>query len=137
MALFKILKGDSSRISTDTTPFHDGYAYLTADDGGFYIDAETDTGEEKRILINQKSRAVTTTLAAASWSDGTQTLSIPNLGAEQNGMIGLSDEIEDSLLTEAKEADLHIASQSAGSLVIEARGTQPAHDLPVVVVLFA
>ena len=40
MALFKILKGDSSRISTDVTPFHDGYAYFTPDDGGFYIDSE-------------------------------------------------------------------------------------------------
>ena len=29
MALFKILKGDSSRISTDVTPFHDGYALTT------------------------------------------------------------------------------------------------------------
>ena len=31
MALFKILKGDSSRISTDVTPFHDG---MTADTDG-------------------------------------------------------------------------------------------------------
>lgn len=51
MALFKILKGDSSRISTDVTPFHDGWAYFTPDDGGFYIDSE-DNGEQKRHRIN-------------------------------------------------------------------------------------
>lgn len=51
MALFKILKGDSSRIDMSVTPFHDGYAYFTPDDGGFYIDTLVN-GEEKRIRIN-------------------------------------------------------------------------------------
>lgn len=51
MSLFKILKGDSSRIDTNTTPFHDGYAYFTPDDGGFYIDSEGDS-EQRRIRIN-------------------------------------------------------------------------------------
>ena len=54
MSLFKILRGASSRISTDTTPFHDGYAYFTPDDGGFYIDVTTD-GSDKRIRINPKT----------------------------------------------------------------------------------
>lgn len=137
MSLFKLLRGNSSHISTSITPFHDGWAYFTTDDGGFYIDAETESGEQKRILVNQKSEAVTAALTAASWSGGKQTLSIPNLGATQNGVIGLSDAVEGDLLKEARAADLHIESQSAGNLVIEARGTQPTHDLPVVVVLFA
>jgi len=51
MALFKILKGDSSRIDTSITAFHDGYAYFTPDDGGFYIDSE-DNGVQQRIRIN-------------------------------------------------------------------------------------
>lgn len=51
--LFKILRGPSTRISKDKTEFHDGYAYFTPDDGGFYIDAEdTDTGEQNRIRVN-------------------------------------------------------------------------------------
>ena len=54
MALFKPLKGDSSRISLEVTPFHDGYAYLTTDDGGFYIDA-VNNGQNKRIHINDPS----------------------------------------------------------------------------------
>lgn len=51
MAIFKILKGDSSRISKDVTPFHDGHAYFTPDDAGFYIDS-LDDGVENRIRIN-------------------------------------------------------------------------------------
>lgn len=51
--LFKILRGPSTRISKDKTEFHDGYAYFTPDDGGFYIDAEdTDTGAQNRIRVN-------------------------------------------------------------------------------------
>lgn len=52
MSLFKILKGDSSRISTDVTPFHDGWAYFTPDDDGFYIDSQ-DGDEQKRHRINK------------------------------------------------------------------------------------
>lgn len=50
--LFKILRGNSSRISTDVTPWHDGYAYFTPDDGGFYIDALVG-GQEERVQINK------------------------------------------------------------------------------------
>lgn len=56
--LFKILKGDSSRISTDITPFHEGYAYVTANDGGFYIDMNNGTADE-RIRINPTATQVT------------------------------------------------------------------------------
>jgi hypothetical protein len=64
MSLFKILKGSSSRISKTSTPFHDGYAYLTPDDGGFYIDAEHD-GIEDRIRINPDTVSKATTLETA------------------------------------------------------------------------
>lgn len=56
--LFKILRGPSSRISKDKTEFHDGYAYFTPDDGGFYIDAATESTDpdgavqQKRIRVN-------------------------------------------------------------------------------------
>ena len=36
MALFKPFKG--SRVSLDTQPLHDGYAYFCTDDGSFHID---------------------------------------------------------------------------------------------------
>lgn len=44
MALFKVFRGTSKNLPS---VIHDGYAYLTTDDGKFYIDTST-----KRILIN-------------------------------------------------------------------------------------
>lgn len=49
MSLFKPMSGDSSRLSQQE--FHDGYAWLTTNDGKFYIDA-MDGDQQKRILIN-------------------------------------------------------------------------------------
>lgn len=51
MAIFKILKGDSSRISLEKTPFNEGWAYFTPDNGGFYIDVEVD-GVQRRIRVS-------------------------------------------------------------------------------------
>ena len=54
MALFKILKGDSANISTDITPFHEGWCYITYD-GYFYIDINIGTAENpnnQRIKLN-------------------------------------------------------------------------------------
>ena len=66
MALFKILKGNSSRLPDVKAT--EGYAYFTPDDGKFYIDIATankavvgnnqgeiiDGVEVNRICINQK-----------------------------------------------------------------------------------
>ena len=54
--LFKILHGDESRISTDVTPFHEGYCYVTHS-GCMYIDMNIGTVESpnnQRIKLNAK-----------------------------------------------------------------------------------
>lgn len=68
MALFKPFKGDSSLLSSQ--PIHEGYCWLTTDDGKLYVDISDDTriplnaetaskvkiilnGEEKELTINQ------------------------------------------------------------------------------------
>ena len=54
--LFKILHGDESRISTDITPFHEGWAYVTHS-GNFYVDMNVGTIEEpnyQRVKLNAK-----------------------------------------------------------------------------------
>lgn len=52
--LFKILHGDDSRISTEITPFHEGYCYVTH--GGYiYVDINVGTVESpnnQRIKLN-------------------------------------------------------------------------------------
>ena len=52
----KILRGDSSRISTDITPFHDGWWYYCTNSGEVYIDSEID-GKQMRTCINPKGVA--------------------------------------------------------------------------------
>lgn len=139
MALFKILRGDSARISTDTTPFHDGYAYLTPDDGGFYIDAEQN-GEQKRIRINPPnsggSTAVTSTLLASGWVSGKQTITIDGIAADSNGVVGVTQSITDEQMEAARSAALYVCAQASGSLTIAADGDTPTCDIPVVVILF-
>lgn len=138
MALFKILKGDSSRISTDVTPFHDGYAYFTPDDGGFYIDSE-DNGEQKRHRINpvnsSGSTAVSATLLSGGWSSGEQTLQISGVTAESNGVVGLSQSVSDAEMEAAKNAELYVCGQGTGTITIAAYGETPTRDIPVVVIL--
>lgn len=134
MALFKILRGDSTRIDKSTTPFHDGYAYLTPDDGGFYIDAVSGS-EEKRIRINPKSLYVSGTLMASAWSNGQQTLSVAGLSANQNGVIGLSQDITSEQMKVANEAMMYVCGQGNGALTIAILGEVPVCDIPVTVLL--
>lgn len=136
--LFKILSGDSSRISTDITPFHEGWCYFCTDDGGFYIDAEQN-GEQKRIRINPPnssgSTAVTSTLLASGWASGKQTLAIDGVTADSNGVIGVTQDITDTQMEAAKNAELYVCAQDAGALTVAAFGETPTCDIPVVVVL--
>lgn len=55
--LFKILHGDASRISTDITPYHEGYCYVTHS-GEFYVDMNNE-----RVKLNAKD---TETIMGAS-----------------------------------------------------------------------
>ncbi len=136
MALFKILKGDSSRISTDITPFHDGYAYLSLNDSGLYIDAVIN-GVNERIRINPsyESRAVYDTLYASSWSGGKQTLSIEGLTSNSNGIIGLDPDATDDEMSECADAGFYVAGQADGSLTMGYTGDVPTKDIPVVVLI--
>ena len=139
MALFKILKGDSSRISMEATPFHDGYAYFTPDDGGFYIDSE-DNGVQKRHRINPQnagsgSMAVDATLLASAWASGEQTVMIPGIATDSNGVVGLAQTISDAQMEAAKNADLYVCGQGNGTLTIAAFSEVPKCDIPVVVIL--
>lgn len=139
IVIFRILKGNSSRISINVTPFHDGWCYFTSDDGKLYIDSE-DNGEQKRICINPTgsgiSRAVAGTLTKEGWSDGRQILQVAGMSASQNGYIGTSQEATDVQAAVVKKADLRICGQTDGFLTISASGDVPQIDIPVVVILF-
>ena len=138
--LFKMLKGDSSRISLDITPFHDGWCYYTTDDGKLYIDSE-DGGKQKRTCINPTSggasRAVTGTLTKNGWVSGRQTLPVAGLQENQIGVIGIALEVTDSQMEAAKGAELYVCNQVDGALTVACFGDVPQFDIPVVTILLA
>ena len=136
MALFKILKGDSSRISTDITPFHDGYAYYTPDDAGFYIDAVYN-GENVRKKINsvESSKSINATLSSSQWINGSQTLSIADIKIDTNGIIGLSHGATDDEMAACADAGIYVDSQGDGTLTLSITGSTPSIDIPVVVLI--
>jgi len=139
MALFKILKGNSSRISVDITPFHDGYAYFTPDDGGFYIDTEVN-GEQKRIRINPNDESlsfeVSTSLLADGWISGKQTITVDGITEDTNGIVGIAQDISSYENEAAKKADLYVYGQGNGTLTIGSFGNVPTCDIPIVIILF-
>ena len=139
MALFKILQGDSSRIDTSITPFHEGYAYFTPDDGKFYIDSVVN-GVNKRICINPNnggaSKAVETTLLKGGWSSGMQRLTVAGGTPETNGVIGVAHTISDAQMEAAKAAEMYVCGQDNGTVTVAAFGDAPTtQDIPVVVIL--
>lgn len=96
--LFKILHGDKSRISTNITPYHEGYCYVTHD-GEFYVDmnkervklnakdCETIAGASLDSILNSINSTVdkisTISLPASGWKTAanvySQVVSIPNV----------------------------------------------------------
>ena len=140
MSLFKPLKGDSSRISLDVTPFHDGWAYFTPDNGGFYIDCEVD-GEQRRVRVKSPgsgggtSNAVYGTLRANAWENSQQRLSVDGLTANENGVIGVTHDITDEQLLACGNGGLYVCEQGEGYLMIALSGDTPPCDIPVVVIL--
>ena len=140
MSLFKPLQGDSSRISLDITPFHNGWAYFTPDNGGFYIDCEVN-GEQKRIRVKSPSEgggsssAIYGTLRADAWQNSQQKLLVDRLTATQNGVIGVTHNITDEQLQACANGGLYICDQGEGYLTIAISGDTPPCDIPVVVIL--
>lgn len=140
--LFRILKGDSSRISMDVTPFHDGWCYFTSDDGKLYIDSQDEDGSnQKRTCINPTSggasRAVTGTLTKNGWVNGEQVLLVTGLQEKQNGVIGVAQEVSDPQMEAAKGAEMYVCKQVDGALTVACFGDAPQIDIPVVTILLA
>lgn len=80
--LFKILHGDSANISTDITPFHLGWCYVTHS-GEFYVDMNIGTESapnNQRIKLNAKDAE---TIMGASLADvlSNNSLEIPTSSA--------------------------------------------------------
>ena len=91
MALFKILKGDKSRLAFNITPFHEGWCYVTKD-GGFYVDMNTGTPEVpiyRRVETTSKSAYQ---IAVNHGFEGTEEQWLASLKGEPGDPYVLTDE---------------------------------------------
>lgn len=137
MAIFKILKGSSSRISTTVTPFTEGYAYFTPDTNGFYIDATTDGGVQTRFHVNSTNvTALSLTLPSNGWSNGSQTITATGVSSTSDGMIGLPESVTSAQLTAAQDAALRLTAQGTNSITVTATDTVPTIDIPILLLIF-
>ena len=85
------------------------------------------------------SKAIVTTLKADQWvQEGAiskQKLSVEGLTAEQNGVIGTTQDLTTLQLETVRAAGLYISDQGNGYLTIASDGDTPACDIPVLIIL--
>ena len=113
--LFKILHGDASRISTDITPFHEGYCYVTHN-GYLYVDINVGTAESpnnQRIKLNAKD-AETIMGASLSTVLNSSDLEVPTSASVLKALAGKANAThshDDKYYTEA-EVDSKLSGKS-------------------------
>ena len=102
--LFKILHGDDSRISTDVTPFHEGYCYVTH--GGYlYVDinigtVEAPNNQRVKLNANQAEKILGYDIATIlNFSD----VEIPTSKAVLDTLANYQPKTDENLETESKE----------------------------------
>ena len=143
MALFKILRGGKDTLASQE--LHDGWAYFTPEDGGFYIDV-VDTINNKpyneRIKISGGGGASTLiecVLEADSWTDNSQTISSSLIETDKN-YICAQFEINDdtfAVMSAAVKANIELTTIDAAnqSLIFTCNGNVPIVDIPVKIIL--
>ncbi len=81
------------------------------------------------------SRAVNATLTVAGWVNNRQTVSVAGLTANQNGVVGLSQDVSTVELEAAGNASMYVCGQAAGSFTIALGGEKPTCDIPITIIL--
>ena len=103
-------------------------------------------GDSNMIKIDQAlseksehSKYVLTTLKGDGWENAgivmTQELSVEGLTEEQNGIIGVSQDITPDQMEVVRSAGLYVKEQGEGTLTIASDGETPVCDIPVVIIL--
>lgn len=106
MALFKILRGNSSKLFnssggiSSTVPFNDGYCYFTPDNKKFYIDWLDESGGQHRDPLN--SLLSDTLLSVYNDSNGNTVHTSAKLVGGTSSIINSNEEIPTSAVLYAK-----------------------------------
>ena len=131
---------------SETARYH---LYLTDDSNTKFLEWRekiNGTNDSNMIKIDNAlaekadgSQALLKTLYADQWeADGSifqQEIAIDGLTEDQNGIIGVAQNITLEQLEATREAGLYIRQQSDGSLTIALDGEVPVCDIPVIIIL--
>lgn len=74
-------------------------------------------------------------LLANNWSNGQQTVTVDGLGADQNGVIGITQDISGVELEAVCNAGLYVCGQAADELTLACSGDTPTCDIPFAIIL--
>ena len=84
---------------------------------------------------SKKSSSITATLAAASWSNGSYTLTVNGVTATSVQEILPGASITSAELKALQKANIQDGGQSENKIVLKAFGTVPSLDIPIRVIL--
>lgn len=117
-----------------STHFRDWREKMNGSEDSNMIKIDNALGEKAAL-----SKAIVMTLQADQWvRDGaisTQQLLVDGLTAEQNGIIGTTQDLTTLQLETVRAAGLYISDQGDGYLTIASDGDTPACDIPVLIIL--
>lgn len=81
------------------------------------------------------SRAVDITLAVSNWTNNRQVIAVDGLTADQNGVVGLSQDVSTAERETVASAELYVCGQADGSFTIAYGGDKPTYDIPITLIL--
>lgn len=117
-----------------STHFRDWREKMNGSEDSNMVKIDNALGEKAAL-----SKAIVMTLQANQWvRDGaisTQQLLVDGLTAEQNGVIGTTQDLTTLQLETVRAAGLYISDQGDGYLTIASDGDTPACDIPVLIIL--
>ena len=88
------------------------------------------------ILNAEVSRHIDVVLTVTGWDDRRQAIHVEGLKAEQNGVVGLSQNVSQAEREAAASADMYVCEQREGSFTIAISGNKPVCDIPITIILF-
>ena len=81
---------------------------------------------------------ISAVLTKDGWSEVhpyTQSLSVENLTAEQNGILSTAQNISEEQVENVIAAEMRITEQAEGTITVTAFGDKPMCDIPVLIIL--
>lgn len=99
------------------------------------IGALFDKVENLPGISGEISRSVNATLTVAGWENNRQIVEIEGLTANQNGVVGLSQDISTAERETVASAELYICGQADGSFTVAYGGDKPTYDIPITLIL--